>query len=95
MTFVLATGTLAAHEHEKGKSCDMKKAGETISLSGTVSCKDDDCAFKTADEKTTYSICEMSKVDLPKLSESGKSVAVKGKLITCEGKEKLVIESAE
>lgn len=90
----LAAITAAAHDHDHGKSCDMGK-GKEIAATGTVTCKGDDCTFKTADEKTTYTICEMSKVDLPKLSSAAKTVTAKGKLITCEGKEKFLIQSAE
>jgi len=86
---------LASEEADHGKSCDMGKS-QSISLTGKVACKgDDDCTFQTADAKTTYTICEMSKADLPKLSSSGATVSVTGKLVTCEGKEKLVIEKVE
>lgn len=88
----LAAVTLAAHE--PGKSCDMGN-GKAISATGTVTCNGDDCTFKTADAKTTYTICEMSKVDLPKLSSDAKTVTAKGKLIQCEGKEKFWIQTAE
>jgi hypothetical protein len=92
LALTLAAATLSAHD-EQGKSCDMKAgAGKAISVTGKVICKGDDCTFQTADEKTTYTLCEMSKADLPKLSESGKTVSVTGKLITCEGEEKLRIE---
>jgi hypothetical protein len=86
---ILAASTLFAGE---GKSCDMKNAKtKTITLSGTVACKGDDCTFKTADAKTTYDVCEMSKADVPKLATAG-TVNVTGKVITCEGKQKLVID---
>ena len=87
-----ATGLLAT-DH-KDKSCDMAgKNAKTISLTGKVACKsDDDCTFQTADAKSTYTVCEMSKADLPKLSTAGQTISVKGKLITCEGKEKLLIQ---
>lgn len=86
-----ASATLLAGE---GKSCDMKNAkAKTITLSGTVACKGDDCTFKTADAKTTYDVCEMSKADVPKLASAG-TVKVTGKVITCEGKQKLVIDRA-
>ena len=85
-----ATGLLA-HDH-KDKSCDMAgKNAKTLSLTGKVACKGDDCTFQTADAKSTYTVCEMSKADLPKLSAAGDTISVKGKLITCEGKEKLLI----
>ncbi len=89
-TLSLLASTLLAGD---GKSCDMKKSSKakTISLSGTVSCKGDDCTFKTTDAKSTYAVCEMSKADVPKLSSAG-TVNVTGKLITCEGKQKLVID---
>ena len=38
---------------------------------------------------------EMSKADLPKLSASAATVKVTGKLITCEGKDKLRIERVD
>jgi|ERR1051325_2672810 hypothetical protein len=89
---ILAAFTVAADEH--GKGCDMGK-GKAVSVTGKISCKGDDCSFLTADQKTTYTVCEMSKPDLAKLSADGKTVTAKGKLIQCEGKEKLLIESAE
>jgi hypothetical protein len=90
LTLTLAATSLMAGE---GKSCDMQKGtkAKTLSLSGTVSCKGDDCTFKTADAKSTYTLCEMSKADLPKLSTAGTVVNIKGKVVTCEGKQKLVI----
>ena len=93
ITISLAAATLVAHEnHENGKSCDMGK-GKQVSVDGKVACKgDDDCTFTTADAKHTFSLCEMSKADLPKLSAAGTTIRVTGKVITCEGKEKLVIE---
>ncbi|MBV8544021.1 MAG: hypothetical protein JO093_08545 [Acidobacteria bacterium] len=84
----LAASTLLAGE---GKSCEMKSKGKPVSLSGTVACKGDDCTFTTA--KSTYAVCEMSKADVPKLASAG-TVNVTGKLITCEGKQKLVIDKA-
>ncbi len=92
--FAICLAAVTAFAHEHGKSCDMGK-GTAISATGTVTCQGDDCTFKTADAKTTYTICEMSKVDLPKLSSEAKTVTAKGKLITCEGKEKFLIDSAE
>jgi len=84
----LAASTLLAGD---GKSCEMKSKGKSVSLSGVVACKGDDCTFKTA--TTTYAVCEMSKADVPKLASAG-TVNVTGKLITCEGKQKLVIDKA-
>ena len=81
-----------AGDQKDGKSCDTHR-GKSVSLSGKVSCtSSDDCTFQSADAKTTYTVCEMSKADLPKLSASGATLNVKGSLITCAGKEKLVIE---
>jgi hypothetical protein len=93
LALTLATTALLAAD---GKSCDMNKKGETVSMTGIVACKSgDDCTFRTSDEKTTIAICEMSKADVTKLSASGQTVTVKGKLITCEGKQKLQIDSAK
>ena len=88
LVLTLAASTVLAGE---GKSCEMKSNGKPVSLSGTVSCKGDDCTFTTA--KSTYAVCEMSKADVPKLASAG-TVNVTGKLITCEGKQKLVIDKA-
>ena len=89
MLFATATFVAAGHE----KSCDAKGKGEQITATGRVACQGDDCTFQTADAKTTYTVCEMSKADLPKLSASGATVTVRGKLITCEGKEQLLIQT--
>jgi len=95
MTMVLllsfaALSLMAGGDH---KSCDTKaQHGKTVSVTGKVACKAaDDCSFKTADDQT-FTLCEMSKADLPSLSESQATVTVTGKLITCDRKEKLRIE---
>ena len=93
MVFLLSFAALSLMAGDDHKSCDMKAHdGKTVSVTGKVACKaTDDCSFKTADDQT-FTLCEMSKADLPSLSESGATVTVTGKLITCDGKEKLRIE---
>jgi len=93
IVFILSFTTLSLFAGEDHKSCDMKGHGKAVSVTGKVTCKtDSDCSLQTAGGKQTYTICEMSKADLPKLSASGAMVKVSGKLITCEGTEKLQIE---
>ena len=92
LTLILFLAALPVVAGDAHKSCDMNKHTEkSVSMTGKVSCKGNDCSFQTAVEKASYTLCEMSKADLPKLSQSGTTVKVTGKLITCEGKEKLQI----
>ncbi len=93
MVFILSFTALSLFAGDDHKSCDMKGShGKAVSVTGKVTCKtDSDCSLQTAGGKRSYTICEMSKADVPKLSSAG-TVNVKGKLITCEGKQKLVID---
>ena len=97
LAIVLTTFALAADEdHHHGKSCEMMKGGgKSVELTGKVTCKDgDDCTFRTAGAKSSWKVCEMSKVDVSKLSASD-SVKVKGRLVKCEhdeNEEVLLIE---
>jgi hypothetical protein len=91
-----AFGLLADEGHDHGKSCEMMNGGKSVELTGKVTCKgSDDCTFQTADAKSTWKVCEMSKVDVSKLSASDAAVKVKGRITKCEhakGEEVLVIE---
>ena len=90
LSFV-AVSLVAGENH---KSCDMKSHNsKKVSVTGKVSCKSEtDCSFLTADPKVSFTVCEMSKADLPALNASGATVQVTGKLFTCDGVEKLQIE---
>ena len=95
LAIVLASFALAADEHH-GKSCEMMNGdGKSVELTGKVTCKDgDDCTFRTADAKSSWKVCEMSKVDVSKLAASD-AVKVKGRLVKCEhdeNEEVLLIE---
>lgn len=98
-TFVLACTLLCSAlplAAGKQKGCEMNTPrAKALSASGKVSCKAGDCSFRTADGKTSYALCEMSKANLPKLSRSGAVVTISGKLFSCEGKEKLQILKVE
>jgi hypothetical protein len=95
LAFALVATTLFAGE-EHGKSCNMMNGGKSVELTGKVSCKDgDDCTFQTADAKSSWKVCEMSKVDVSKLGAAAGSVTVKGRLVKCEhdeNEEVLLIE---
>lgn len=94
IVFILSFTALSLSASDDHKSCDMKGShGKAVSMTGKVTCKtDSDCSLQTSGRKKPYTICEMSKADLPKLSASGAMVKVTGKLITCEGAQKLQIE---
>jgi hypothetical protein len=112
LVLFLACGALVAGEqhgshHGKGKGCDMKAAeGKSVELTGTILCqscdlkKSDTCAkvFQAADsDKTIYSICHGSKVDVEALGEEKATLKIKGKIVKCaeeEGKEELMISEA-
>ena len=99
-----------AHEkgaaHAKNASCDMKDA-KNVQLTGKILCKhcnlhqQETCekVFQASnDEKTLYSLCKGSKVDVAKVSEEGKAtLKIKGKLVKCGahgGGQELMIEEA-
>lgn len=94
IVFILSFTALSLFAGDDHKSCDMKGShGKAVSVTGKVTCKtDSDCSLHAAGGKQSYTICEFSKADLPKLSASGAMVKVSGKLITCEGAQKLQIE---
>ena len=110
LALLLACGALVAGEHHganHGKSCDMKaKEAKTVELTGTILCqscdlgKSSECAkvFQVADaEKTVYSICHGSKVDVEALGEEKATLKIKGTLAKCpekDGKEELMISEA-
>lgn len=93
---LLAAFAVTADEsHHKGKSCEMMNGGKSVELTGKVTCKGgEECTFRTADAKSSWKVCEMSKVNVSKLSASD-AVKVKGRLVKCEhdeNEEVLLIE---
>jgi hypothetical protein len=84
LALALAATALIADEGHHGKSCDMDHGGKSVELTGKIACKDkDDCTFRSTDAKTNIKVCEMSKVDVSKLSASGAAVTVQGKVVKC------------
>ena len=97
LALAVAATALVADEGHSGKSCDMGHGGKSVELTGKITCKEkDDCTFKSADAKSSFKVCEMSKVDVSKLSASNAAVTVKGKIVKCEhdNEEVLLIEHA-
>jgi hypothetical protein len=94
LAITLVSAALVADEGHHGKSCEMKNGGKTVELTGNVSCKGgDECTFRTADAKSSWKVCEMSKVDPSKLTSG--SITVKGRIVKCEhdqSEEVLLIE---
>lgn len=95
LVVLLAAGSLLAGE---GKSCDMKKSGKTVELTGTLAA---DSAghqiFRVADSNQSYTVCHKTSAKAAKVGANGATIQVTGKLVACdeaEGEE-LVIETAK
>jgi hypothetical protein len=91
LVLVFTTATLFAG----GKECNLnKQASRNVELTGTFShaAGSDATIFTVANSSDRYTVCEKSKADLSKLGAA--NVRVKGKLISCEGKQELMIENA-
>jgi uncharacterized protein YdeI (BOF family) len=91
---VLAAGTMLAGE---GKSCDVNKNTKSVELTGTLAWEGDNTVFHVANSSQTYTVCHKTAAKFTKLAKDGGTVAIKGKLVSCdeaEGQE-LVIESAK
>jgi len=91
---VFATGTMLAGE---GKSCDVKKSAKTVELKGTLTSEGENTVFRVANTDKSYTVCHKTAAKFTKLAKEGTTVAIKGKLVSCDeadGQE-LVIESAQ
>ena len=89
--FVLVVATSA---FAGGKSCEMK-SGKSVELNGTLLHDHDKNIFKVADSDKTYNVCEKTKSAVLKLgTESGTPVHVKGQVVSCDGHEELLIDTA-
>jgi hypothetical protein len=92
LVLVFTTATLFAG----GKECNINKsAHKSVELTGTLSrsANSDATIFRVANSNESYTVCDKSKADLSNLGDA--SVRVKGKLVTCDGKQELVIENAK
>ena len=83
-----------------GKECDMKKhAAKKVELTGTLSQigtgDDAKTIFRVANSDQSYTVCEKTKASVLKLSNSGSTLQVKGKVMSCGDGEELMIESAK
>ena len=96
LVLVLALVFITATLFAGGKECNISKTAEkSVELTGTFSRSADTDAtiFRVANSTDSYTVCDKSKADLSKLSDA--TVRVKGKLITCDGKQELMIENAK
>jgi len=76
-----------------GKECQVKTAGKSVDLNGTIASGNGEKAvFHIANSDTTYTVCEQTKADVLKLTGN---VHVKGKVVNCSGHEELVITEAK
>ena len=91
--------TAAALFAGDGKHCDMKATkAKSVELTGTIVCADGDCdkaVFRVADSDQKYDVCHKSKASLKSLSQDGKAVRVKGKVVNCNDGQELMIEEAK
>ena len=83
-----------------GKSCDISKtASKSVELTGTlarVGTGDEaKTVFRVANSDTSYVVCHKTSAAILKLSnDSNATLKVKGKLVSCEDSNSLVIEEA-
>jgi hypothetical protein len=92
LVLVFTTATLFAG----GKECNISKtAHKSVELTGTFSRSADTDAtiFRVANSNDSYTVCDKSKADVSKLGDA--NVRVKGKLISCDGKQELMVENAK
>jgi hypothetical protein len=92
LVLVFTTASLFAG----GKECNINKtAQKSVELTGTLShaAGSDATIFRVANSTDIYTVCEKSTADLSKLSDA--NVRVKGKLVSCGGKQELMIENAK
>ena len=92
---VFTAGSLLAGE---GKSCDVKKSGKTVQLTGTLaSDADGNKVFRVANSDKSYTVCHKTASNVARLGANGATIEVKGKLVSCDeaAGEELVIETAK
>lgn len=81
-----------------GKACQLA-AGKNVSLTGTLqksgSGDDAKTVFRVANSNASYTVCHKTKSSLLSLGDSGATLQVTGKLVSCEDGQSLVIESAK
>ena len=94
LILVFVAGTLLAGD---GKSCDVNKSAKTVQLTGTVTTSDGNTVFRVANSNKTYTVCHKSKADVAKLGANGATLAVEGKVMSCDESEgeELVVTSAK
>lgn len=97
--FLVVLLTAASLFAGEGKGCDMhKSSAKTVELNGTIVTNADGAhLFKVANSDKSYTICHMTAENVLKLGESGATLAVKGKLVSCDEShgQELVIETAK
>ena len=100
LTFILllaATSLFAGG----GKNCDLSKtASKNVELTGTLarvgSGDEAKTVFRVANSDTSYVVCHKTKAAILNLSnDSNAKLQVKGKLVSCEDSQSLVIEEAK
>lgn len=100
LALVLIVLFTAATLFAGGKECEMKKnASKKVELTGTlaqVGTGDDaKTIFRVANSDQSYTVCEKTKRSVLELSNSGSTLQVKGKVMSCGDGEELMIESAK
>lgn len=77
-----------------GKECNVKNAGKSVELTGTLVAGSGDNAKATfrTNAGANYTVCEETKASVLKLTGT---IRVKGKVVNCGGKDELVITEAK
>lgn len=92
---LLVTATLFAG----GKECEMKHAGKAVSLTGSlVRVGDGDDAktvFRVANSDQSYTVCKETRSSILSLINGSPALRIKGKVVSCDEGEELIIESAQ
>ncbi|HEY0160870.1 MAG TPA: hypothetical protein VGF28_26540 [Thermoanaerobaculia bacterium] len=97
VVLVLAATSLFAG----GKNCDISKtASKNVELTGTLarvgSGDEAKTVFRVANSDQSYVVCHKTKAAILGLSkDAGARLQVKGKLVSCEDSDSLVIEEAK
>ena len=94
LALVLMLVTATAVFAGEGKSCDMKKSGKAVELTGTLTHTEKGDVFRIANSGDSYNVCEMTKSSILKMNDGKTTLHIKGELVSCgEGTELVITEA--
>jgi maltose-binding protein MalE len=93
IVMVLVVLLVATSLFAGGKECELR-SGKSVELTGTLSKADGaKPVFRVANSDKSYTVCEQTKADVLKLSNT--NVRVKAKVVSCGDGEELMITEAK